>query len=81
VKFKNIASTVINGQVIGQPLSFDCGGTHYDVPVGGVVDIPDRFAYAIVSMGVMVEPFLDEAALEEAIKPDPRPESKPNVKK
>lgn len=45
------------------PLSFECGGTQYEVPLGGMVEIPDRFAYAVKLMGL---PLVSE---EEATSP------------
>lgn len=66
------------------PLSFDCGGTHYDVPVGGTCEIPERFVYAVESMRVQLEPVSDDADKPEvkaAAEPQQDPKAdKPEVK-
>lgn len=67
------------------PLSFECGGTQYDVPVGGSCEIPDRFAYAVKAMGLALAPDPEPAAPTEpaaqATEPDPEPAERSQKKR
>ena len=56
-------------------LSFELGGTQYEVPVNGTCDIPDQFAYAVKLVGLALEPVADKA------EPAPEPKAAaPEVK-
>jgi len=69
VKFRN---------KIDKPLSFDLGGKHYDVEVGGECDVPDRIAYAVEKHGLPLEPAKNEPkAVSKTIKLEPKAEPEP----
>ena len=58
-------------------LSFECGGTDYVVVQGGVVEIPDRFAYAVALMGLQLKEYSETSARsDEATDADKKQSSK-----
>lgn len=61
---------------LAQDVTFEAGGVQYVCPASGTVAVPDQFAFAIQLMGLP----LDDAALEEATRPEPPKADKPDAK-
>lgn len=64
---------------IDKPLSFDLGGDHYEVPVGGHCHVPERYAYAVKLHGLPLDPVEEPPAAP--TKPQPQPQAKPKATK